>query len=293
MAFRGPRRNSRAGRAGAFRSLRLGDAGHRRRRLAHRERRKRRRARLLTSAYQFGYRIAFLATDALILISAAYFGWASPTLLRGGDGDRGGRNVLSRPNRRRAMPPSRRACTRRRSIPPGVCSTRCSGRSLRSFDHGWMAVVMLAAITLYQLPYFVRGPMANPVLSRHRPVEGSMSAKCAAPSESRRSFSASPRRAIRSAASAHALAGCGRHHSRDCDGGLRAAGGRKTRHNPVRARHGGRQFQHQFCRRRPRRLSLQPHEPRLYRDAICAAEFGLYLGWEDFEGILGRPHRHA
>src|SRR5690242_7671081 len=28
--------------------------------------------------------------------------------------------------------------------------------------HGWLAVVMLAAISLYRLPSFMMGPMANP-----------------------------------------------------------------------------------------------------------------------------------
>jgi len=28
--------------------------------------------------------------------------------------------------------------------------------------HGWLALVMLAAISLYRLPDFIMGPMANP-----------------------------------------------------------------------------------------------------------------------------------
>src|SRR5947209_4347479 len=39
---------------------------------------------LLTSAYQFGYRVAILATDALILVAAAHLGWSTSYILCAG-----------------------------------------------------------------------------------------------------------------------------------------------------------------------------------------------------------------
>lgn len=119
--------------------------------------------KLLTSAYQLGYRIAFLATDALILISAAHLGWR----------------------------PSYIACALAMLI--GVCATflatepakadevidkkaaQSSFWSARGFldavwgpfriffrSYGWVALLMLAAISLYQLSNFIRGPVTNP-----------------------------------------------------------------------------------------------------------------------------------
>jgi PAT family beta-lactamase induction signal transducer AmpG len=119
--------------------------------------------KLLTSAYQLGYRIAFLATDALILISAAHFGWR----------------------------PSYIACAVAMFI--GICATLAAPEpskadevidskaaktplwSARGFldavwgpfvvffrTYGWMALLMLAAISLYRLPDFLRGPVTNP-----------------------------------------------------------------------------------------------------------------------------------
>jgi MFS transporter, PAT family, beta-lactamase induction signal transducer AmpG len=119
--------------------------------------------KLLTSAYQLGYRIAFLATDALILISAAHLGWR----------------------------PSYVACALAMGV--GICATLVATEpakadqiiddktaqsplwSARGFldavwgpfviffrSYGWAALLMLAAISLYRLPDFLRGPITNP-----------------------------------------------------------------------------------------------------------------------------------
>jgi PAT family beta-lactamase induction signal transducer AmpG len=116
--------------------------------------------KLLTSAYQLGYRIAFLATDALILIAAAHLGWS----------------------------PSYIACAAAMFI--GIVATLAATEpfkadevvdgksplwSVRGFldavwgpfvtffrSYGWMALLMLAAISLYQLSNFLRGPVTNP-----------------------------------------------------------------------------------------------------------------------------------
>jgi PAT family beta-lactamase induction signal transducer AmpG len=119
--------------------------------------------KLLTSAYQLGYRIAFLATDALILISAAHLGWR----------------------------PSYIACALALGV--GICATLVATEpakadevmddkiaqsplwSVRGFfdavwgpfvvffrSYGWLALLMLSAISLYRLPDFLRGPITNP-----------------------------------------------------------------------------------------------------------------------------------
>lgn len=119
--------------------------------------------KLFTSAYQLGYRIAFLATDALILISAEHLGWS----------------------------PSYIACALAMLV--GICATlvatepakadeviddraaRSPFWSARGFldavwgpfvvffrTYGWLALLMLAAISLYRLPDFLRGPITNP-----------------------------------------------------------------------------------------------------------------------------------
>ena len=118
---------------------------------------------LLTSAYQLGYRIAFLATDALILIAAEHLGWR----------------------------PSYIVCARAMFV--GIFATLVATESVKAdettdskaaqaplwsargfFDavwgpfvvffrtYGWVALLMLAAISLYRLPDFLRGPITNP-----------------------------------------------------------------------------------------------------------------------------------
>lgn len=116
--------------------------------------------KLLTSAYQLGYRIALLATDALILIAAAHLGWR----------------------------PSYIACALAMIV--GISATLLATEpakadeviekksplwSARGFldavwgpfqeffrNYGWLALLMLASISFYQLSTFVRGPVTNP-----------------------------------------------------------------------------------------------------------------------------------
>ncbi len=115
---------------------------------------------LLSSAYQLGYRGASLMTDALILISANHLGWPISYV---------GMAIL---------------------MTVGMLATLKAGEPLRAaqavapltmklwrrlFDailgplfaffrtHGVLALLMLAMISLYRLPDFVMGPMANPL----------------------------------------------------------------------------------------------------------------------------------
>ena len=117
---------------------------------------------LLSSAYQLGYRAAIIVTDAFILISASHFGWrisygAMAVLMAVGIGA----SLV-------AVEPLRAA----RGVDSKAETPLWSGRGFfdavigpfREFFrmYGWLALLMLAMISFYQLPEFVMGPMANP-----------------------------------------------------------------------------------------------------------------------------------
>ncbi len=128
---------------------------------------------LLASAYQFSYRIALLATDSLILILAAAVGW------RMSYGIYGACMVIGITatwfaKEPFAKEPLQGAGARRRGnadkkqreapiwTPRGFFDA-VVGPFIAFFRaHGWLALVMLAAISLYRVPDFVMGPMANP-----------------------------------------------------------------------------------------------------------------------------------
>jgi PAT family beta-lactamase induction signal transducer AmpG len=117
---------------------------------------------LLSSAYQLGYRAAIIVTDAFILISANHFGWrisyAAMAVLM----------AIGVCASLIAVEPARVA----RAVGSRAETPLWSGRGLydavigpfREFFrmYGWLAVLMLAMISFYQLPEFVMGPMANP-----------------------------------------------------------------------------------------------------------------------------------
>lgn len=117
----------------------------------------------LTSAYQFGYRVALLVTDALILIAAQYLGWAISYAACGAAMAIGiaATLIAAEPLRGDEAIESRLHEMPLKS-PAGLIDT-VFGPFVAFFrTHGWPALLMLAAISLYQLPYFVMGPMANP-----------------------------------------------------------------------------------------------------------------------------------
>jgi len=118
---------------------------------------------LLSSAYQFGYRVALLATDAIILVAAEHMGW------RFSYGLYGALMAIGLAATFVATEPA---------IADQVIGEKAKAEPLTSlrglFDaiagpfiaffraHGALALLMLAAISLYRLPDFVMGPMANP-----------------------------------------------------------------------------------------------------------------------------------
>lgn len=117
---------------------------------------------LLTSGTQFGYRTALLVTDALILILATYIGWAPSYWLMAalmGVGMFAALFLASEPAASRELETSGHAPLWTMS---GLLDA-IGGPFIMFFKtHGKLALLMLAAISLYRLPDFVMGPMNNP-----------------------------------------------------------------------------------------------------------------------------------
>jgi len=118
---------------------------------------------LLTSAATFGYRIALLGTDAIILIVAQGFGWSFSYMLYGL------LMVVGLVATFLATEPARAdevLDSKARDAPLGTWRglyDAIVGPFVAFFRvHGWIALLMLAAISLYRLPDFVMGPMVNP-----------------------------------------------------------------------------------------------------------------------------------
>jgi PAT family beta-lactamase induction signal transducer AmpG len=126
---------------------------------------------LLSAAYQLGYRGALLITEALILISASHLGWPASYALMGVLMGVGLCASLA------AIEPERAGAaeTGARTAPATRVPARHGLGSVRGFAdavigpfteffrvYGWQALLMLAMISVYQLPNFVMGPMANP-----------------------------------------------------------------------------------------------------------------------------------
>lgn len=115
---------------------------------------------LLTAAYQLGYRGALLVTDALILIAAAWIGWAASYELMAAVMLVG----LLATWFAVEPPASSRAATG--SAGPSLAGAvdAVVGPFIAFFrQHGRWALAVLAVIGLYRLPDFVMGPMANPM----------------------------------------------------------------------------------------------------------------------------------
>jgi PAT family beta-lactamase induction signal transducer AmpG len=116
---------------------------------------------LLSAAHQLGYRAALLITDALILFAANHLGWPiSYTMMAVLMGVGIAATVA-------AIEPTR--------VEALSGATAGGLRSLRGFadavigpfsqffrTYGGVALLMLAMISLYRLPEFLMGPMANP-----------------------------------------------------------------------------------------------------------------------------------
>jgi len=117
---------------------------------------------LLASAYQFSYRLALLATDSLILFVAAAVGWRMSYSIYGACMAVGIITTwfAKEPARADAVMDEKREAA---FWTPRGFFDAVVGPFIAFFRaHGWLALVMLAAISLYRLPDFIMGPMANP-----------------------------------------------------------------------------------------------------------------------------------
>jgi PAT family beta-lactamase induction signal transducer AmpG len=118
---------------------------------------------LLASAYQFSYRLALLTADSLILFAAAAVGWRRSYGIYGACMAAGmvATWFAKEPKRADAVMDEKE-----REAPlwtPRGFFDAVVGPFIAFFRaHGWLALVMLAAISLYRVPDFVMGPMVNP-----------------------------------------------------------------------------------------------------------------------------------
>ncbi len=118
---------------------------------------------LLSAAYQLGYRFALLITDALILIAANHWGWplsysAMAALMAVG---LCASLVATEPVR------AAKALGSKAETAPILSRRGFFDAVIGPFAeffrvYGWLALLMLAMISLYRLPEFMMGPMANP-----------------------------------------------------------------------------------------------------------------------------------
>jgi PAT family beta-lactamase induction signal transducer AmpG len=118
---------------------------------------------LLSAAYQLGYRFAILISDALILIIANHWGWpisyaAMAALMTVGVC---ASLVAVEPLRAKAVFESK-AETAPLWSARGFFDAVIGPFTEFFRVYGWLALLMLAMISFYQLPEFVMGPMANP-----------------------------------------------------------------------------------------------------------------------------------
>ena len=120
---------------------------------------------LLTAAFQLGYRIAILATDALILIAAAKLGWNNSYVLCALAVGIGLTATLFASEPARIHPEAAAAEKGPALWTPRGLFDAIVGPFVAFFrDHGvGAALLMLAAISLYRLPDFVMGPMVSPL----------------------------------------------------------------------------------------------------------------------------------
>ena len=118
---------------------------------------------LLTSAYQFGYRVAMICTDSLILVSAQHLGWPVSYTICGVAMAVGlAASFLAREPKRAEAILARNETEKPLWTPRGFFDAVAGPFIIFFKTHGAAALVMLLAISFYRLPDFVRGPMLNP-----------------------------------------------------------------------------------------------------------------------------------
>ena len=118
---------------------------------------------LLSAAYQLGYRAALLCTDALIPIAANHLSWPIAYDICAVAMGVGLFATFKAFEPARAEEVLDEKSSRLPLYTPRGFFDAVVGPFLVFFrTYGWMALLMLAMISLYRLPDFVMGPMANP-----------------------------------------------------------------------------------------------------------------------------------
>ena len=118
---------------------------------------------LLSSAYQLGYRIAVLTSDALILFAASHLGWPISYVLMAALMAIGVAATV-----KATEPAGADEVLHEKSAEAPLWTARglfdaVVGPFVAFFrTWGWLGLLMLAFISLYRLPEFVMGPMATP-----------------------------------------------------------------------------------------------------------------------------------
>jgi PAT family beta-lactamase induction signal transducer AmpG len=118
---------------------------------------------LLTSAYSLAFRIAIIATDAVILWAASGIGWAASYALYGGlmgIGLLGA--IFAREPERADIALAARSEEAVRGPLRGAYEVVLEPFVAFFRTHGWAALLMLTVITLYHLCDYLRGPIVNP-----------------------------------------------------------------------------------------------------------------------------------
>jgi PAT family beta-lactamase induction signal transducer AmpG len=113
---------------------------------------------VLSAAYQLGYRVALIVTDALILIAANHLGWPISYQMMAVLMAVGVFSALKAPEPAATAKETARSFLTWRGFADAVV-----GPFHVFFKrHGVIAFLMLAMISLYRLPDFMMGPMASP-----------------------------------------------------------------------------------------------------------------------------------
>ncbi len=119
---------------------------------------------LLSSTYQFGFRVALLATDAIILAIAEHTSWSFSYALYGALMAIGlvATFLAPEPVRADAVMASKGSKPHRSGPRRGLFDA-IAGPFIAFFKtYGWIALLMLVAISFYRVPDFIMGPMVNP-----------------------------------------------------------------------------------------------------------------------------------
>lgn len=118
---------------------------------------------VLTSSYTFGYRAAMLTSEALILLIATRIGWNVSYGLYGCLMVLGIAACLLAAEPVKAERPARKDAEASLLTSRGLFDAIAGPFIVFFKAHGANALLMLTAISLFQIPNFVMGPMTNPL----------------------------------------------------------------------------------------------------------------------------------